>query len=82
MTDTEIRDGLAEIVQEITGVPASDVQMEKTFLDDLDIDSLSMVEIVVAAEEKFGVRIPDDDVKDLKTVSDAVAYIQRAGVPA
>jgi acyl carrier protein len=82
MTDTEIRDGLAEIVQEITGVPASDVQMEKTFLDDLDIDSLSMVEIVVAAEEKFGVRIPDDDVKGLKTVSDAVAYIQRAGVPA
>ena len=82
MTDTEIRDGLAAIVQEITGVPASDVQMEKTFLDDLDIDSLSMVEIVVAAEEKFGVRIPDDDVKDLKTVSDAVAYIQRAGVPA
>ena len=65
MTDTEIRDGLAEIVQEITGVPASDVQMDKTFLDDLDIDSLSMVEIVVAAEEKFGVRIPDDDVKDL-----------------
>ena len=37
-----------------------------------------MVEIVVAAEEKFGVKIPDDDVKDLKTVGDAVAYIAKA----
>ena len=82
MSDTEIRDGLATIVEEITGVPASDVQIEKSFIDDLDIDSLSMVEIVVAAEERFGVRIPDDDVKDLRTVGDAVAYIQRAGVPA
>ena len=50
--------------------------------DDLDVDSLSMVEVVVAAEEKFGVRIPDDDVKNLKTVGDAVTYIEKAGVTA
>jgi acyl carrier protein len=47
-------------------------------VDDLDVDSLSMVEVVVAAEEKFGVTIPDDEVKNLKTVGDAVAYIERA----
>ncbi len=41
-----------------------------------------MVEVVVAAEEKFGVKIPDEDVKSLKTVGDAVSYIQRAGVAA
>jgi acyl carrier protein len=56
--------------------------MDKSFTDDLDVDSLSMVEVVVAAEEKFGVRIPDDDVKNLKTVGDAVTYIEKAGVTA
>jgi acyl carrier protein len=75
----EIRTGLADIVNEITGVPAADVQLEKSFTDDLDIDSLSMVEVVVAAEEKFGVTIPDDEVKNLATVGDAVSFIERAG---
>jgi acyl carrier protein len=81
-TEQEILSGLAEIVNEVAGVPAADVQLGKHFTDDLDIDSLSMVEVVVAAEEKFGVSIPDDDVKGLKTVGDAVAYIQKAGVAA
>lgn len=75
----EIRTGLAEIVNEITGVPADDVQLDKSFTDDLDIDSLSMVEVVVAAEEKFGVKIPDEEVKNLSTVGDAVSYIEKAG---
>ena len=74
----EIRSELAEIVNEVTGIPAADVQLEKSFTDDLDVDSLSMVEVVVAAEEKFSVRIPDDQDKNLKTVGDAVSYIERA----
>ena len=82
MSNEEIQSGLAEILNEVAGLDGAAVSPEKTFLDDLDVDSLSMVEVVVAAEEKFGVRIPDDDVKGLKTVGDAVAYIQRAGVAA
>jgi acyl carrier protein len=78
-SEQEILSGLADIVNEITGVPAGDVQLDKAFTDDLDIDSLSMVEVVVAAEEKFGVKIPDDEVKNLRTVGDAVAYIGKAG---
>jgi acyl carrier protein len=74
----EIRSGLAEIVNEIAGIPTDDIQLDKSFTDDLDVDSLSMVEVVVAAEERFGVSIPDDDVKSLKTVGDAVAYIERS----
>jgi acyl carrier protein len=81
-SEQEILDGLAEIVNEVAGIPAADVQLDKSFTDDLDVDSLSMVEVVVAAEEKFGVRIPDDDVKNLKTVGDAVSYIEKAGVSA
>ncbi len=82
MSQQEILAGLAEIVQEVTGVPSTSVQLDKTFTDDLDIDSLSMVEIVTAAEDRFGVSIPDSDVKDLKTVRDAVSYIETAGVAA
>jgi acyl carrier protein len=63
-SEQEILAGLAEIVNEETGIDTADVQPEKSFTDDLDIDSLSMMTIVVNAEEKFGVRIPDDDVKD------------------
>ncbi|WP_246456207.1 acyl carrier protein [Nocardioides mesophilus] len=74
----EIRADLADIVNEVAGVPAEDVQLDKSFVDDLDVDSLSMVEVVVAAEEKFDVKIPDDEVKNLKTVGDAVAFIERA----
>jgi len=77
-TTTDIRAELAEIVEEVAGVPADDVQTDKAFVADLDVDSLSMVEIVVAAEEKFGVRIPDDEVKNLKTVGDAVSFIEKA----
>ena len=77
-TTEEIRADLADIVNEVAGIPADDVQMDKSFVDDLDVDSLSMVEVVVAAEEKFDVKIPDDEVKNLKTVGDAVAFIERA----
>ena len=71
----EILEGLAVIVNEVAGVPVEDVQTDKSFVDDLDIDSLSMVEVVMAAEDKWGVKIPDSEVKNLKTVGDAVNYI-------
>ena len=82
MTQQEILAGFAEILDEIAGVTAADVTPEKSFLDDLDLDSLTMVEVATAAEDKFNVQIPDDDLKDLKTVQDAVTYVEKAGVAA
>ena len=82
MSEQEILDGLGEIVEEIAGVPAADVAPDKSFVDDLDIDSLSMVEIAVAAQDKFGVEIPDDELKNLKTVKDVVVYVQGNSVSA
>jgi acyl carrier protein len=81
-SDDEILAGLGEIINEIAGVSASDVVSGASFSDDLDLDSLTMVEVVVACEERFNVRIPDDDVPGLKTVGDAVAYVRQAGVSA
>ena len=72
----EIREGLASILEEVADVSPADVSDEKSFVDDLDVDSLSMVEVAMAAEEKFGVKIPDDELPKLKTVGDAVKYIE------
>jgi acyl carrier protein len=77
-TEQDILAGLAEIVAEETGLPADSVTSEKSFTDDLDIDSLSMMTIVTHAEDKFGVTIPDDEVKNLATVGDAVSFITGA----
>ncbi|MBO3129289.1 acyl carrier protein [Dermatophilus congolensis] len=77
-TEQEILAGLAEIVNEETGVETSEVEPQKSFTNDLDIDSLSMMTIVVNAEEKFDVRIPDEEVKNLMTVQDAVDFIKIA----
>jgi len=77
MNDQEILAGLGEIVEEIAGVPADEVTPSKSFVDDLDIDSLSMVEIAVAAQDKFGVEIPDDQLKDLTTVQDVVNFVSK-----
>ncbi|MGH8878789.1 MAG: acyl carrier protein [Stackebrandtia sp.] len=77
-TREEIVEGLGDILEEVAGVEPDKATEDKNFVDDLDVDSLSMVEVVVAAEEKFGVKIPDDDVQSLKTVGDAVSYIEKA----
>jgi acyl carrier protein len=78
LSQNEVLTGLAEIVNEETGIDNESVKMEKSFVDDLDIDSISMMTIVVNAEEKFSVKIPDDEVKNLITVGDAVNFITQA----
>ena len=76
-SEQEILAGLAEIVNEETGLDPAEVQSDKSFTDDLDIDSISMMTIVVNAEDKFDVKIPDEEVKNLTTVGDAVGFIAK-----
>lgn len=78
LAQADVLAGLKQIIEEVAGIPAATVEMDKNFTDDLDVDSLSMVEVVVAAEERFGVKIPDDSVTDLVTVGDAVNFIVNA----
>jgi len=77
LTQEQIVEELGKIIEEVTGIEPSEVTIEKSFVDDLDIDSLSMVEIAVQTEDKYGVKIPDEDLASLKTVGDAVSYIQK-----
>ncbi len=79
----DVLTALTEIVDEVCGAPtAAKVSLDATFYDQLEIDSLTMVEIVVACEERFSVTIPDEALEQLKTVGDAVQYIANAGVAA
>jgi acyl carrier protein len=71
----DIQAGLAEILEEVAGVAPADATPEKSFTEDLDVDSLSMVEIATEVENKFGVAIPDDELANIKTVGDAITYI-------
>ena len=72
-----------EILEKITGIIAEQLDVEtdvvgpeKSFTDDLGADSLAIVELVLALEEEFGIKIPDDKVDSIKTVGDAVQYIK------
>ena len=78
--ETDIVSGLAEIVEEVTGVKKDEVTPDKNFVDDLDVDSLSMVEIAVQTEDKYGIEIPDERMRGMRTVRDVVDYIKRATI--
>jgi acyl carrier protein len=82
MTQQEILSGFSAIVEEIAEVPAADVQPDKSFVDDLDIDSLTMVEISVVVQDTYGIELPDSELKSMKTVQDVLSYIERSGLPA
>jgi acyl carrier protein len=82
MSDQDILTALGEIVQEATGIPADRVVPAASFVNDLDIDSLSMVEIATMAEDRFNVSIPDSELSKLKTVADVVDFLSKAGVAA
>ncbi len=66
---------LAEIVRLVTDTPIEDVRLERTFVDELRIDSLAMVEILEGAARHFGVRIDDEDAKHFVRVQNLVDYI-------
>ncbi len=64
------------IIVEQLGVDESEVNLEASFVDDLGADSLDIVELVMALEEEFGLEIPDEEAEKIRTVGDAVKFIQ------
>ena len=68
-------DDVKAIVVEQLGVSADELKMESKFVDDLNADSLDVVELIMELEEKLGVSIPDEDAEKITSVGDVVAYI-------
>ncbi|MCC7460455.1 MAG: acyl carrier protein [Proteobacteria bacterium] len=70
-----VENKVKEIVAEQLNVELSELEMNKSFLNDLGADSLDIVELVMAMEEEFELEIPDEDAEKIQTVGDAVKYI-------
>ena len=64
------------IIAEQLGVKPEEVTPTASFVDDLGADSLDTVELIMALEEEFNVEIPDEDAEKMKTVGDAIKYIE------
>ncbi len=70
--------GVAEILAEVAKVDRTQVTRDRKLRDEFGIDSLSMIDLVVAAEDEFGVRIPDEDAERFETVGDLVDFVHKA----
>ena len=74
MSDTFTK--IKEIIVELLEVEPAQVTMEARFREDLEADSLDLVELIMEFEEQFDAKIPDDDAQQIKTVGAAVAYVK------
>jgi len=72
-----MQDKIVKIVQEATKAEADKITPETNFVEDLNLDSLDMVELMMKVEDEFGVEIPEDDTDGLKTVQDVVNYLEK-----
>jgi acyl carrier protein len=79
MVSPEMETRLRAIVVEQLGVEESQVVPSASFTDDLNADSLDLVELIMALEEEFGIEIPDEDAQKIATVGDALNYIDEHG---
>ncbi len=76
MTNQEILDRMAEILVDQLGVDEDEVTMDANFIEDLNADSLDIVELVMNLEQEFDLMIPDEEAENIRTVGDAVNFIQ------
>lgn len=72
-----IFDDVKAVIVEQLSVNESEVKLESKFVDDLGADSLDVVELVMALEEKFEIEIPDEEAEKISTVKDVVEYIEK-----
>ncbi len=76
MTPEEIESKVKELICQQLEVSEDQLKPESSFVDDLKADSLAVVELVLALEQEFDLEIPDEDTEQIKTVKNAVDYIQ------
>jgi acyl carrier protein len=72
-----VEDKVKQIIVEQLGVDEAEVTPSASFVDDLGADSLDQVELIMAFEEAFDIEIPDEDAEKIKTVQDAVDYVEK-----
>ena len=71
-----VLDQIKEILKDTMDIDESKITLDAKLKEDLELDSLDSVELIMSAEEEFGIEIPDEDVMNFKTVNDIVNYIE------
>jgi acyl carrier protein len=67
---------MRKIIAEIKDIPEEDIKLDSSFTDDLEADSLDIVEMLMLLEETFDIQIPEEDSEKMKKVADVVEYIE------
>jgi len=80
--DMAIQQEVIDIIVEQLGVDAAEVAPEKSFVEDLNADSLDLTELIMTFEERFGFEISEEDAEKLRTVADVIEYIEKRKVNA
>jgi acyl carrier protein len=73
---TDLEQRVSAIIVEQLGATREEIVPEASFTDDLGVDSLTMVELVMAMEETFDIEIPDEDAEKIQTIGDAISYVK------
>jgi acyl carrier protein len=71
----EVFERIKEVLSERLSVEEADINEEANFQEDLDADSLDLVEMIMELEDQFGIKIPDEDAQKIQTVGQAVDYV-------
>jgi acyl carrier protein len=71
-----VLDEIKKIIVDIKDIPEDEITLQSNFIDDLDTDSLDMVEMLMQLEEKYNIHVPEEDAEKIKIVEDLVSYIE------
>lgn len=72
----ELQEKVIKLVSEATKMDSANISLNTSFVDDLNLDSLDMVELMMKMEDEFGVEIPEDETENLKSIGDVVTYLK------
>jgi acyl carrier protein len=82
MTDASLKKEILATIAEQLALDVADVSAEKSFIQDLNADSLDLTELIMTLEERFSIEIADDEAEKLKTVQDVLSFIEQKKKPA
>ena len=72
-----MKDKVIKLISDATKIDIAKINLETSFVDDLNLESLDIVELMMKMEDEFGVEIPEEDAEGLKTVKDIVTYLEK-----
>jgi|GEM_PF-4120014 len=77
MSEDEVRESVTQLISEVTEIDKKKIKLDSKLVADLELESLDVVNLISAAEEKYNITIPDADIKNFQTVGDIVEFVTK-----